>query len=68
MLVTTSKKIPGKKIEVIGLISANRGISILAKTELNKAKNKLIIQAEGLWADPIVGVRFFNTSRDSTAI
>jgi hypothetical protein len=48
MLVTTSKKIPGKKIEVIGLISANRGISILAKTELNKAKNKLIIQAEGL--------------------
>ena len=46
MLVITSENIPGKKFKVIGLVAANRSISILAKTEIYKVKNKLIAEAE----------------------
>ena len=68
MLVITSENIPGKKFKVIGLVAANRSISILAKTEIYKVKNKLIVEAEALGADAIIAVRVFATANNSTAM
>ncbi len=68
MLVITSENIPGKKYEIIGFVSANRTISIFAKTEIRKVKNKLISEAEELGADAIIAVRLFATSNNSTAM
>ena len=68
MLVMTSENIPGKKYEIIGFVSANRTISIFAKTEIRKVKNKLISEAEELGADAIIAVRLFATSNNSTAM
>jgi len=68
MIVTTTENIPGKKYEIIGFVSANRTMSILAKTEISKCKNKLISEAEGLGADAIIAVRVFSTANSSTAM
>jgi len=68
MLIITSENIPGKKYEIIGFVCANRTMSIFAKTEIDKVKNKLINEAEALGADAIIAVKLFSTANSSTAM
>ncbi|MDK2819928.1 MAG: selenium-binding protein [Mycoplasmataceae bacterium] len=68
MIVTTTDNIPGKTYEIISFISSNRTMSIFAKTEIDKVKNKLIDEASAMGADAIVGVRIFATPNGGTAM
>lgn len=68
MLVSTTDFIPDRKYEIIGLVTGVRFMSFLAKTELSKAIDKLIEEAQSMHADAIVGLRPYTTPNGSTGV
>ena len=68
MFVATVDYIPDRKYKVLGITAGNRIVSILSKTEFNKALDKCIEEAKSMGADGIIGVRVFTTSNGSTCV
>ncbi len=68
MILTTTENIPGKKYEIIGIVSENRTFSILAKTEIGKVTVKLEAEAEKMGADAVVAIKVFSTSNGGTSL
>ena len=68
MFVATVDYLPNRKYKVLGIASGNRIISILSKTEFDKALNKCIDEARDMGGDGLIGVRVFTTSNGSTCV
>lgn len=66
MILTTTEQIPGKKIEIMGVVLGNRLVSFMSKTEATKALAKIEEEAKGMGADAVVALKPYTTSNGST--
>lgn len=68
MIITTTENIPGRQYEILGIVIGNRTISLLSKTELSKAIDKMSEEASFMGADAVVAVKPYTTANGSTSV
>lgn len=68
MFVATVDYLPNRKYEILGIVTGNRIISILSKTEFNKALEKVIDEAKSMGATGVIGIRVYSTPNGSTSV
>ncbi|MGL4950705.1 MAG: heavy metal-binding domain-containing protein [Mycoplasma sp.] len=68
MLLSTTDTIPNKQYEILGVVTGNRIISIMSKTEITKAMEKMKEEARSMGADAVIGIKPYTTANNSTGV